>query len=177
MRSIFPHSLLRCLEALGLPKLTARQLRTNCSVVARRCSYIIFLRHGISSLGNVTSILNWPSCSATFGSLHLIALQQLHLPTCSFPALDFHLTPVVSIPMLFSHHTQRHTHAFSLTQTPHQLCARLIVTASEIKLVHVSPCSFCQHSTVWLDSVGLCPEWIFIVSSAGPNNCMRQPNW
>ena len=42
-----PHSLLHCLEALGLPKSTARQLRTECSRVARRCSYIIFLRRGI----------------------------------------------------------------------------------------------------------------------------------
>ena len=42
-----PHSLLHCLEALGLPKSTAQQLRTECSRVARRCSYIIFLRRGI----------------------------------------------------------------------------------------------------------------------------------
>ena len=42
-----PHSLFHCLEALGLPKSTARQLHTECSRVAQRCSYIIFLGHGI----------------------------------------------------------------------------------------------------------------------------------
>ena len=37
-------SLLHCLESLGIPSSTSRKLRNECSRVARRCSYVLFLR-------------------------------------------------------------------------------------------------------------------------------------
>ena len=44
-----PHSFLTCLEALGLPKSLARKIRTECARVALRCSYLLYLRRGISN--------------------------------------------------------------------------------------------------------------------------------
>ena len=38
-----PHSLLKPLEALCLPRSTARHIRTECSSVALRCSYLLYL--------------------------------------------------------------------------------------------------------------------------------------
>ena len=49
-----PHSILDALEALGLPKSTARQIRTECSRVALRCSYVIFLRRNAPDWGEKT---------------------------------------------------------------------------------------------------------------------------
>ena len=46
-----PHSLLHCLEAFGLPKSTARQLRPEWSRVTWRCSYTSFSCTVASSLG------------------------------------------------------------------------------------------------------------------------------
>ena len=37
-------SLLHCLESLGIPSSTSRKLRNECSRVAHRCSYVLFLR-------------------------------------------------------------------------------------------------------------------------------------
>ena len=42
-----PHSLLQSLETLGLPRSTARHIRTECSRVALRCSYLLYLRREI----------------------------------------------------------------------------------------------------------------------------------
>ena len=37
-------SLLHCLDSLGIPSSTSRKLRNECSRVAHRCSYVLFLR-------------------------------------------------------------------------------------------------------------------------------------
>ena len=42
-------SLLRCLEDLGLSRSLVRKVRNECSRVALRCSYLLFLRRGIST--------------------------------------------------------------------------------------------------------------------------------
>ena len=42
-----PHTILRTFESLGLPKSAARQIRLECSRVALRCSYLLFLRRHI----------------------------------------------------------------------------------------------------------------------------------
>ena len=42
-----PHSLLQSLETIGLPRSTARHIRTECSCDALRCSYLLFLRREI----------------------------------------------------------------------------------------------------------------------------------
>ena len=41
-------SLLRCLENLGFSRSLARQARNECSRIALRCSYLLFLRRGIN---------------------------------------------------------------------------------------------------------------------------------
>ena len=42
-----PHSLLQSLKTLGLPRSTACHIRTECSSVALRCSYLLYLRREI----------------------------------------------------------------------------------------------------------------------------------
>ena len=42
-----PHSLLQSLKMLGLPRSSARHIRTECSRVALRCSYLLYLRREI----------------------------------------------------------------------------------------------------------------------------------
>ena len=51
-----PHSLLHCFESLGLPKSTARQIRSEASRTALRSSYILFLRRGIPTWGNLKAL-------------------------------------------------------------------------------------------------------------------------
>ena len=52
-----PHTFLTCFEALGLPKSSARKLRTECARVALRCSYFLYLRRGISHWDTGQSVL------------------------------------------------------------------------------------------------------------------------
>ena len=47
-------SLFHCLESLGIPSSTSRKLRNECSRVAHRCSYVLFLRR---------SCVDWTSWS------------------------------------------------------------------------------------------------------------------
>ena len=54
-----PHSFLTCLEALGLPKSLARKFRTECARVALRCSYLLYLRRGISNWNQQEPPLVW----------------------------------------------------------------------------------------------------------------------
>ena len=42
-----PHSFLHCFEALGLPKLAARQIRSEASKTALRSLYVLFLHRGM----------------------------------------------------------------------------------------------------------------------------------
>ena len=51
-----PHSLLHCFEALCLQKSTARQIRSEASQTAIRCSYILFLRRGIPTWENLQAL-------------------------------------------------------------------------------------------------------------------------
>ena len=68
-----PNSLLHCLEAFGLPKSTARQLRTQCSRVARRCSCIIFLRRGIKPSQEMSRLY---SATATKSKMDILMFQK-----------------------------------------------------------------------------------------------------
>ena len=52
-----PHTFLTCFEALGLPKSSARQIRTECARVALRCSYLLYLRRGIAHWNDLESAL------------------------------------------------------------------------------------------------------------------------
>ena len=45
-------SLLHCLDHLGIPSSTSRKLRNECSRVAMRCSYLLFLRRHINQWSN-----------------------------------------------------------------------------------------------------------------------------
>ena len=104
--------------------------------------------------------------------LHLTLFWRL---LCQFPCSV--LTPPPPPTHTHTHtHTHRCTHMLSLFLS---LSLSLLTnSAREYHWFWNQTCAFfCQNSTVWLDSVGLYQEWIFIVSSAGLNHCMRQPNW
>ena len=51
------HTFLTCFDALGLPKSSARQIRTECARVALRCSYLLYLRRGIALWNDLESAL------------------------------------------------------------------------------------------------------------------------
>ena len=52
-----PHMFLTCFEALGLPKSSARQIRTECARVALRYSYLPYLPRGIAHWNDLESAL------------------------------------------------------------------------------------------------------------------------
>ena len=78
-------SLFHCLESLGIPSATSRKLRNECSRVAHRCSYVLFLCR--SCVDWTSWSMGWPS---TFLKLALVLLavliwQLAFLLVCPFP--------------------------------------------------------------------------------------------
>ena len=78
-------SLFHCLESLGIPSSTSRKLRNECSRVAHRCSYVLFLRR---------SCVDWTSWSMGW-PFHLLK-ARLGSPHCSYLAARF--SPCMSFP-------------------------------------------------------------------------------
>ena len=123
------HSFLHCVEALGLPKSAARQIRSEASKTALRSLYVLFLRRGMPTW-ECQAVLYWTPLTSfrifVFFCLHLLCQKhnigsasalpittlQLSLPFCSCFFFRCEVWPVKR--MLFPHSAWTPSHMISL---------------------------------------------------------------
>ena len=80
-----PHSLLQSLETLGLPRSTARHIRSECSRIALRCSYLFYLRR---------EIREWNTCRCFTKRAKLSRRPKQRLSIVTHPRIEKKLGPV-----------------------------------------------------------------------------------
>ena len=78
-------SLLHCLDSLGIPSSTSRKLRNECSRVAHRCSYVLFLRRNCVDWTSWS--MGWPFhlLKAALVLLSVLIWQLAFSPFMYFP--------------------------------------------------------------------------------------------